>query len=61
MAVVRRRTRNVSLLFVVWIIVGIVVAASRNYLTASLLRLVLSALLAIVLWPLVLLGINLHL
>jgi predicted PurR-regulated permease PerM len=60
-AVVRRRTRNVSLLFVVWIIVGIVVAASRNYLTASLLRLVLSALLAIVLWPLVLLGINLHL
>ena len=61
MAVVRRRTRNVSLLFVVWIIVGIVVAASRNYLTASLLRLILSALLAIVLWPLVLLGINLHL
>jgi predicted PurR-regulated permease PerM len=60
-AVVRRRTRNVSLLFVVWIIVGIVVAASRNYLTAGLLRSVLSVILAILLWPLVLLGINLHL
>ncbi len=59
-AVVRRRTRNVSLLFVVWIIVGIVVAAQRNYLTASLLRAIVSALLAIFLWPLVLLGINLH-
>lgn len=61
MTVVRRRTRSVSLLFVAWIVVGIVVAASRGYLTAALLRLVLSALLAIVLWPLVLLGINLHL
>lgn len=60
MAVVRR-TRNVSLLFVVWIIVGIVVAASRGYLTAAVLRTVLSVLLAILLWPLVLLGINLHL
>jgi hypothetical protein len=59
-AVVRARTRNVSLLFVVWIIVGIVIAVQRGYITASLVRAILSALLAIVLWPLVLLGINLH-
>ena len=58
--VVRRRTRNVSLLLVVWVLVGIVVAVQRGYITATLLRLIVSALLAIFLWPLVLLGINLH-
>lgn len=60
MAVVRTR-RNVSLFFLVWIVVGLVVAAQKGYLTVALLRMVLSALLAIVLWPLVLLGIDLHL
>jgi predicted PurR-regulated permease PerM len=58
--VVRRRTRNVSLLLVVWVLVGIVVAVQRGYITATLLRLVVSAVLAILLWPLVLLGIDLH-
>jgi predicted PurR-regulated permease PerM len=57
---VRRRTRNVSLLVVVWVLIGIVVAAERGYITASLLRVLVSAVLAILLWPLVLLGINLH-
>ena len=61
MAVVRRRSRNVSLLFAVWIVIGVVVAVTRAYLTASVLKVILSALLAIVLWPLVLLGIDLHL
>ncbi len=61
MAVVRRRSRNVSLLFVVWVVIGIVVAAQRGYLTVSLLKLILSALLAILLWPLVLLGVDLKL
>jgi predicted lysophospholipase L1 biosynthesis ABC-type transport system permease subunit len=60
MAVVRTR-RNVSLLFLVWIVVGLVVAAQKGYITVALLKMVLSALLAIVLWPLVLLGIDLHL
>ena len=61
MAVVARRgTRNVSLLVVVWLLVGLVVAVQRGYITASLLRAVVSALLAILLWPLVLLGISLH-
>jgi predicted PurR-regulated permease PerM len=57
--VVRRRTRNVSLLFVVWVLVGLVVAVTRGYITATLLRLIVSAVLAILLWPLVLLGIDL--
>ena len=61
MAVVaRRRTRNVSLLFVVWVIVGIVVAVQRGYITVTLLKLIVNALLAIFLWPLVLLGIDLR-
>jgi hypothetical protein len=61
MAVVVRTRRNVSLLVVVWILVGLVVAAQRGYITVALLKAILSALLAIVLWPLVLLGISLHL
>ena len=58
--VVRRRTRNVSMLLVVWVLVGLVVAVQRGYITATLLRLIVSAVLAVLLWPLVLLGINLH-
>ena len=57
--VVRRRARNVSLLLVVWVLVGLVVAVQRGYITATLLRGIVSALLAILLWPLVLLGIDL--
>ncbi len=36
------------------------VAWTRKYITVFLLKLVLSALLAIFLWPLVLLGVSLH-
>ena len=61
MAAVVRTSRNVSLLFLAWIVVGLVVAATRGYLTVTLLKLLLSALLAIILWPLVLLGVDLHL
>ncbi len=57
--VVRRSTRNVSLLLVVWVLVGLVVAVQRGYITATLLRGIVSAVLAILLWPLVLLGIDL--
>jgi hypothetical protein len=60
MAVVVRTRRNVSLLFVVWILIGLVVAAQRGYITVALVKAIVSALLAIVLWPLVLLGISLH-
>jgi hypothetical protein len=59
--VVRTRRRNISLVALIWLVVGIVVAVQRGYITVSLLRAILSAILAIVLWPLVLLGIDMHL
>ena len=52
--------RRYSWLFIFWVIVGLVVAWTHSYITVYLLKLVLSALLAIFLWPLVLLGISLH-
>jgi hypothetical protein len=49
------------LLALIWIGVGIAVAATHHYFNhLSTWRQILSALLAIFLWPLVLLGINLH-
>ena len=54
----RMRSGIVSLLYLV---VGVVLASSHHYFEhASTLKPILSALLAIVLWPLLLLGINLH-
>ena len=52
--------RPISLVGLIYIIVGIVVAWNRGYITVGLLKAVLSALLAIFLWLLVLLGINMH-
>ncbi len=50
-----------SLLGVVYLIVGIAVAASHDYLkNLDTLRLIASAVLAVVLWPLLPLGIDLH-
>ena len=50
-----------KLLMLVYIVIGVAIAASRNYLdnldTAKRLA---SAVLAIVLWPLILVGIDLH-
>ena len=48
------------LLWVIYIIVGIFVAWDRGYLNIGILKIIASALLAIVLWWLVLLGVNLH-
>lgn len=46
---------------VIWLIVGVVVASGHHYPThAGSLKPIVSAVLAIALWPLVLLGINLH-
>lgn len=55
------RRRNVGLVGVIYIIVGLVVAWTHSYITVSLLKALFSALLAIVLWWLPLLGVNLHL
>ncbi len=45
----------------VYLVVGVVVASSHHYFEhATTFKPLLSALLAVVLWPLLLLGINLH-
>jgi hypothetical protein len=49
-----------SWLTVIWVIVGLVVAWTHTYIALYVLKLVLSALLAIFLWPLILLGVSLH-
>jgi hypothetical protein len=46
---------------VAWVVIGLALAISRDYLEdVSTLREILSAVLAIFLWPLLLLGIDLH-
>jgi hypothetical protein len=56
-----RRTLGV-LLFVIYIIIGVVVAAGHHYLEhLDAVKPIVSAVLAVLLWPLVLLGVNLHL
>lgn len=51
-----------SLVGMLYLIIGIIVAAERGYLThLGSLNSILSALLAIVLWPALLFGANLHL
>jgi membrane associated rhomboid family serine protease len=50
-----------SFLGLVYLVIGIAVAATHDYFERlNTIRLILSAVLAIVLWPLVLLGIDLH-
>jgi hypothetical protein len=50
-----------SFIGLVYVVVGVAIAASYDYFQRlNTLRQVVSALLAIVLWPLVLLGIDLH-
>jgi hypothetical protein len=58
MAIFSRRRH--SWLFIIWVVIGLIVAWERAYITLYLVKLVVSALLAIFLWPLVLLGVNLH-
>jgi hypothetical protein len=53
--------RPLFVIALIYIIIGLVVAWDRGYLTVSLLKLVLSAILAILLWWLPLLGVSLHL
>ena len=51
-----------SILGVVYLVVGVVVASGHAYFTSlTALLPIVSAILAVVLWPLVLLGVNLHL
>ena len=49
--------RRTTLLFVIYLVIGVVVAYDRDYLeNLDRVRRLISAVLAIVLWPLVLLG-----
>jgi hypothetical protein len=49
------------ILVVIYLVIGVVVANSHHYFThLNSLSSVLSALLAVVLWPLVLFGVSLH-
>jgi hypothetical protein len=45
----------------IYLIVGFVIAVSRHYITGAVVRDVLSAILAVLLWWLPLLGVSLHL
>jgi hypothetical protein len=48
------------LIFVIYVIIGLVIAWDRGYMTLSWLKSLASVLLSIFLWWLVLLGVNLH-
>ncbi len=53
------RSRQVSLVTVIWLIVGVIVAASHHFFTQlQTVSQVLSAILAVLLWPLLLLHIH---
>ena len=52
--------RRFGLLGLIYILVGIYIAFAEDYIGIRLVKLVLSALLAIFLWPLVLLGVDLR-
>ena len=55
-----RRSTARRLLYLVYIIIGIIVAWDRGYLSLAFLKTLASAILAILLWWLVLLGVSLH-
>ena len=52
--------RPINVIILIYLIIGVVVAWSRGYLHVSLLKAILSAVLAILLWWLPLLGVSLH-
>lgn len=54
------RIRHMSVTGLIWTIIGLVVAVAYEYITVGLLARIGSALLAIFLWPLPLLGVDLH-
>lgn len=52
---------RISVLGLVYVVIGVIVAASRDYLdNLERLKPILSAILAVVLWPLVLLGLDIR-
>jgi hypothetical protein len=49
-----------SWLFIIWVVVGLVIAWTHAYITVAILKVVLTAVLGVFLWPLLLLGVSLH-
>lgn len=50
-----------SIVFIIYIIIGIIMASNRGYLVGlGSIEHILSAILAIILWPLLLVGVSLH-
>ena len=57
----REMRLRINLIGLIYLIVGVVVAATHHYFrNLHSVRLIASALLAVILWPLVLLGVNLQ-
>jgi uncharacterized membrane protein YbjE (DUF340 family) len=54
------RRGGISLLFLIYLVIGVFVAWDHGYITRSLLRSVVNAVLAVLLWFLVLLGVDLR-
>jgi hypothetical protein len=52
---------SISVIFLIYIVVGIIIAVSKHYITIGVLKVIGSAVLAVFLWWLTLLGVNLHL
>jgi hypothetical protein len=56
-----RRGSSVSLLLVVYLVAGGIVAATHHYWSnLHTFKAIISAILATILWPLILVGVNLH-
>ena len=50
-----------AVLFVVYIVIGVIVAAGHDYFVhLDAVKQIISAVLAVLLWPLILLGVSLH-
>ncbi len=52
--------RPAGIIVLIYLIIGVIVAWTRGYLYLGILKVILSAVLAIVLWFLPLLGVSLH-
>ena len=52
--------RRFSLLGLIYVLVGIYIAFAYDYIGIQLVKRIISVLLAIFLWPLILLGVDLH-
>jgi len=56
------RSGSSSLIGIVWVVIGLIVASSHAFFVQlNAVTPIISAILAVLLWPLVLVGVNLHL